>query len=87
MKTLVLRISEELAAEIEDEARRLNRTKSEVARARLAAANGKPAGADESSFALISDLIGTEQGGPPDVSKRKKHYLRVRGYGDEKPAR
>jgi hypothetical protein len=86
MQTLVLRIPDDLAADIEAEARRLNSTKSEVARARLAAA---PSVAAEQGggFDLIADLIGSETGGPPDVSKRKKHYLKAAGYGREKPRR
>jgi hypothetical protein len=83
MQTLVLRIPDELAADIEAEARRLNSTKSEVARARLVA--GRP-GVDTpgAGFDLISDLVGAETGGPRDVSSRKKHYLKSTGYGREK---
>lgn len=86
MQTLVLRIPEALAAELKDEARRLNSTRSEVARARLTGA-GKNRQSDGGGFALISDLIGVEKGGPPDVSARKKQYLKKRGYGREKPNR
>lgn len=86
MQTLILRIPEELAAELEGEARRLNSTKSAVARARLVAA-GKSADSPHAGFALISDLVGAEKGGPTDMSARKKHYLKTRGYGREKPPR
>ena len=86
MQTLVLRIPDDLAAEIEAEARRLNSTKSEVARARLTAARGT-AGAPGAGFELISDLVGAESGGPADMSARKKHYLKTKGYGREKPRR
>ncbi len=86
MQTLVLRIPDDLAADIEAEARRLNSTKSEVARARLAAASGST-GTPGAGFDLISDLVGAETGGPSDVSARKKHYLKARGYGREKPRR
>ncbi|MDR3405582.1 MAG: hypothetical protein P4L99_24010 [Chthoniobacter sp.] len=86
MQTLVLRIPDDLAAEIEAEARRLNSTKSEVARARLTAARGST-GEPGSGFDLISDLVGAETGGPSDVSARKKHYLKAKGYGREKPRR
>ena len=82
MQTLVLRIPEELAADLEEDARRLNSTKSEVARARLAG-TGK-ATSPAAGFALISDLVGAEKGGPADLSGRKKHYLKTRGYGREK---
>lgn len=86
MRTLVLRIPDELAADIEAEAKRLNSTKSEVARARLAAGRDKSA-AQAPGFDLIRDLIGTDEGGPPDVSARVDHYLKERGYGREKPRR
>ncbi|MEA3209634.1 MAG: hypothetical protein QOE70_2691 [Chthoniobacter sp.] len=79
MQTLVLRIPDDLAADIEAEARRLNSTKSEVARARLAAVRAPGAG-----FDLISDLVGAEKGGPADLSARKKQYLKTTGYGREK---
>lgn len=82
MQTLVLRIPDELAAEIEAEARRLNSTKSDVARARLASARAPGEG-----FDLIGDLVGAETGGVADVSARKKHYLKVTGYGRKKSHR
>lgn len=86
MQTLVLRIPDALAADIEAEARRLNSTKSEVARARLAAGRDKT-GAQGSGFDLIRDLVGTDEGGPRDLSARKKHYLKSWGFGREKPRR
>jgi hypothetical protein len=86
MQTLVLRIPDDLAAEIAAEARRLNTTKSEVARARLAAAR-EPANASGAGFDLIADLVGADAGGPADVSARKKHYLKSTGFGREKPRR
>ncbi len=86
MQTLVLRIPDDLAAEIEAEARRLNSTKSEVARARLAASRGD-VGTPGTGFELIADLIGTNVGGPRDLSARKKHYLKATGYGRKKSRR
>lgn len=86
MQTLVLRIPDDLAADIEAEARRLKTTKSKVARARLAAVRDKN-GAQASGFELIRDLIGTDKGGPRDLSARKKHYLKEWGFGREKPRR
>jgi hypothetical protein len=86
MQTLVLRIPDDLAAEIEAEARRLNSTKSKVARARLIAGR-ETARTSSAGFDLIGDLVGAEKGGPADVSARKKHYLKTTGYGREKPRR
>jgi hypothetical protein len=83
MKTLVVRIPDHLAAEIEAEARRLNSTRSEVARARLAAAR-RNSGTPVAGFDLIADLVGADTGGPRDLSARKKHYLKAKGYGREK---
>ena len=33
----------------------------------------------------IADLIGCVDGLPTDLSARKKHYLRVMGYGRKRP--
>jgi hypothetical protein len=78
MKTLVLRIPDDLAKDLEAEAQRTHLTKSEVARRRLMAAGlqTEPSGMD-----LIADLIGTIEGGPADLSARKKDYLKSTGYG------
>ena len=82
MKTLVLRIPEELEAELEAEAKRLNLTKSEVARQRLVA--GAVSKSPEDGYNLIADLVGSVEDGPTDRSARKKHYLKATGYGRSK---
>jgi hypothetical protein len=84
MQTLVIRIPDEVAADIEAEARRLNSTKSEVARRRLAAGRKRNAAL---GFDLIRDLVGSDTAGPSDLSSRKKHYLKASGYGRKKPRR
>ncbi len=84
MQTLVLRIPDELALDLQAEAQRRNSTKSAVARARLAASVKPEAGP---GFGLISDLIGKDESQPRDLSARKKHYLKARGYGREKASR
>lgn len=76
MQTLVIRIPDALAAELEVEAKLTRLTKSEVARRRLIAAGGGASG-----YEMIADLIGSVEGGPPDMSTRKKHYLKATGYG------
>ena len=86
MQTLVLRIPDDLAADLEAEARRLNSTKSQVARARLAA-GGQASIKKKTGFDLIRDLVGTDTSGPGDLSTRKKHYLKATGFGREKPRR
>ncbi len=80
MQTLVLRIPEDLARELDAEAKKFHLTKSEVARRRLIAA-GVQGHAAASGFDLIEDLIGTVEGGPSDMSARKKDYLKTKDYG------
>ena len=58
----------------------------EVARARLAAGR-HVSSAPGSGFELIRDLVGTDVGGPRDLSARTKHYLKATGFGREKPRR
>jgi hypothetical protein len=86
MRTLVLQIPDELAADGEAEARRLKSTKAAVARARLAAGRTS-LDAPVAGFELIADLVGTNTGAPPDLSVRRKDYLKATGFGREKPPR
>jgi hypothetical protein len=79
MKTLTVRLPEALAAEIETESRRRGLSKSDVVRERLQREpDGElPAGLDD-----IADLIGSvDDDLPTDLSARKKHYLRMYGFG------
>jgi Arc/MetJ-type ribon-helix-helix transcriptional regulator len=79
MKTLTVRLPEALAAEIEAESRKRGLSKSDVVRERLERARAKrqlPPELDD-----IADLIGVGDGLPSDLSARKKHYLRLWGYG------
>ena len=80
MQTLVLRIPDDLARELDAEARKTHLTKSEVARRRLIAA-GSQSQAAAAGFDLIADLVGTVEGGPADMSARKKDYLKTTNYG------
>jgi hypothetical protein len=84
MKTLTVRLPESLVAAIEAEARRRGLSKSDIVRERLERA---PAAAAEPNAAPydIADLIGCLDGLPADLSARKKHYLRVMGYGRKRP--
>lgn len=80
MKTIVVRLPNPLAAQIEAESRERGISKSEVVRERLEApADRHPS----SSFNAIADLVGSIEDDdlPTDLSARKKHYLRVMGYG------
>ena len=81
MKTLVVRIPDAIAAEIESTARARGLSKSEIARERLARPTPSPSG-DADPLAAIRDLIGSvDDDKPADLSARKKHYLREWGYG------
>jgi hypothetical protein len=77
MKTLTVRLPERLVAEIEAESRGRGCTKSDIVRERLERGKRptqhKPGPLDD-----IADLIGCLDIGPPDLSSRKKYYLRAR---------
>jgi Arc/MetJ-type ribon-helix-helix transcriptional regulator len=83
MKTLTIRLPEALVAQIDAESRRRRLSKSDVVRERLTLApksrRRKPAPLDG-----IADLIGSVDGLPSDLSKRKKTHLKSSGYGDKR---
>ena len=74
MKTVTLRLPDDLHANIEAEARARRVSRSDVMRERLASA---PNGETADPLASIRDLIGSVSRGPPDLSSRKKEYLRA----------
>ena len=80
MKTLTVRLPDNLVSQIETEARARGLSKSDVVRERLTRAgpadNKLPA-----SYLAIADLIGSIKSGPADRSSRVKHYLKSTGYG------
>ena len=73
MKTLTVKLPEPLAASIEAESRARNISKSEIVRERLTRTPSYP---DADPLASIRDLIGSVDGGRPDLSARRKEYLR-----------
>ncbi|WP_367873135.1 hypothetical protein [Luteolibacter sp. Populi] len=82
MKTLVLRISDQLAAELEAEAKRLNVSKSEVARRRLAGPVSQFAGDSKPSlWSRMQDLVIDGDSSPGDLSSNPKH---MEGYGEHR---
>lgn len=87
MQTLVLRIPDNLAKELEAEAKKSNLTKSEIARRRLIAGGETSAEKVPTGFDLIADLVATVEGGPADMSTRKKHYLKTTAYGEPRSRR
>lgn len=84
MKTLTVRLPEALAADIEAESRGRKISKSDVVRERLSRAGRESSGAN-APLEAIADLIGSVKGLPPDLSARKKRYLRAAGYGRKRP--
>jgi hypothetical protein len=80
MKSLTVRLPERLVGEIEKESRARGLSKSDVVRERLT--RGDAARPKRSTtFEAIADLIGSVDGLPVDLAARKKHYLKVTGYG------
>ena len=84
MKTLTVRLPEPLAAEIEAESNGRKISKSDVIRERLQIASRSRA-RRPAPVEAIADLIGSVDGLPADLSRRKKHYLRVSSYGRKRP--
>jgi Arc/MetJ-type ribon-helix-helix transcriptional regulator len=82
VKTLTVRLPEDLVADIEDEARRRRVPKSDVIRARLSLGAER---AHPPTFQAIADLIGAVDGLPSDMSARRKKYLAASGYGADRP--
>jgi Arc/MetJ-type ribon-helix-helix transcriptional regulator len=80
MKTLTVRLPEDLVAQIEAEARQRKLSKSDVVRERLTEA-GQTHRRHSTSLDPIADLVGSVDGLPPDLSSRKKKYLKSTGYG------
>ena len=83
MKTMTVRLPEQLMAEIEIESRARKISKSDVIRERLQLATGT--GRNRSApLEAIADLIGSVDGLPADLSARRKHYLKTTGYGQKR---
>jgi Arc/MetJ-type ribon-helix-helix transcriptional regulator len=83
MKTLTVRLPEALVAQIDAESRARKMSRSDVVRERLQArARGRRR--PSAGLEVIKDLIGSVDGLPPDLSARRKHYLRSTGYGGKR---
>ena len=80
MKSLTIRLPDSLAAQIEAESRARQVSKSDVVRERLEAGAGF-APSRRSALDGIADLVGSVDGLAAGLSARKKHHLRVSGYG------
>ena len=84
MKTLTVRLPEDLIAQIEAESTRRRLSKSDVVRERLTENKGSR-GNRSALLDAVADVIGSVDQLPPDLSARKKKYLRSTGYGRKRP--
>ena len=82
MKTLTVRLSDELAAQIEAESRERKVSKSDIVRERLSLSRSRQR--RTTALDTISDLIGSVDGLPADLSTGKKKYLKATGYGQKR---
>ena len=80
MRSLTVRLPDQLVTEIETESRERNCAKSDVVRERLQRGPG-PASISSAGLNLIADLIGSVDGLPADMSGGRKRYLKTTGYG------
>jgi Arc/MetJ-type ribon-helix-helix transcriptional regulator len=80
MKTLTVRLPEELVADIEEESRGRKVSKSDVVRERLRLP-ARPSRSRRTPADSLADLVGSVDGLPADLSERKKTYLKTTGYG------
>ena len=83
MKTLTVRLPEDLIAQIEAESRRRRLSKSDVVRERLTEKD-KSYRNRSTLLDAVADVIGSVDKLPHDLSARKKKYLRSSGYGDKR---
>jgi hypothetical protein len=83
MRSLTVRLPDQLVAEIESESRQRNCAKSDIVRERLQRGAG-PSTDSSTRLNLIADLIGSVDGLPADLSGRKKKYLKTMGYGKKR---
>ena len=83
MKSLTVRLPDQLVMEIEAESRQRNCAKSDVVRERLQRGAG-PTPNSSAGLNLIADLIGSVDGLPADMSGRRKRYLKTTGYGKKR---
>ena len=83
MRSLTVRLPDQLVREIEAECRERNCAKSDVVRERLQRGAG-PASSSSARLSVIADLIGSVDGLPADMSGRRKRYLKTTGYGKKR---
>ena len=77
MRTISLKLPEEIDNRLEARAQQLGKTKSELVRESLLSFLDGQTKSDASCLDLVLDLVGTARG-PGDLASNKKH---MRGYG------
>ena len=89
MKTLTVRLPDQLARDIEVESRAAGLSKSDVVRRRLTARARRAPREPHTFYDRAAGLIGSGRahGLPADLSARKKHYLREWSYGTQRGRR
>lgn len=80
MRSLTVRLPDQLVTEIEAESRERNCAKSDVVCERLQRGAG-PRSDSSAGLNLIADLVGSVDGLPSDMSGRRKRYLKTTDYG------
>ena len=83
MRSLTVRLPDQLVREIETESQERNCAKSDVVRERLHR-GARPASSSSARLNLIADLIGSVDGLPADMSGRRKRYLKTKSYGKKR---
>jgi hypothetical protein len=83
MKSLTVRLPDQLVNEIEAESRERKCAKSDIVRERLE--RGAATRNTSMRLNVIADLIGSIDGLSADLSSRKKRYLKLTGYGKKRP--
>jgi Arc/MetJ-type ribon-helix-helix transcriptional regulator len=82
MKSVTVRLPDSLVDDIEAEAQKRKMSKTDIMRERLS--RNMESGKVPSSLEAITDLIGSIDGLPADLSRNKKAYLKA-GYGRKRP--
>jgi hypothetical protein len=78
MKTISLKLDDALANWLEGQAKKLGRTKSEIAREALERSRNGQLG--PSAHDIMKDVCGTIKSAPRDVSRNMRKYLK--GFGE-----
>jgi predicted transcriptional regulator len=79
MKSLTVRLPEDIVSQLEAEAKRRKMSKSDIVRERLS--HDRNVAADAAWQDTLSGVIGAVDGLPADLSSNTREHLKTRGYG------